>query len=164
MVCPRCGAGMTAAAPCPRCGTSNDATVAMTVPPRVSADAEMATVPPVRRSPKAMPAGQAAPARDSSVTGFAQTPPPEGEDAATAFVPRPDAGTDAGIPDASALPPGSKNGPLTSGQSFGRRYHIIRALGVGGMGAVYQAWDAELSVAVAIKVIRPDVMADPTAA
>ena len=32
------------------------------------------------------------------------------------------------------------------------------------MGAVYQAWDAELGVAVAIKVIRPEVMADPTAA
>jgi tetratricopeptide (TPR) repeat protein len=32
------------------------------------------------------------------------------------------------------------------------------------MGAVYQAWDAELGVAVAIKVIRPEVMADPTLA
>jgi serine/threonine protein kinase/tetratricopeptide (TPR) repeat protein len=31
------------------------------------------------------------------------------------------------------------------------------------MGAVYQAWDAELGVAVAIKVIRPEVMADPAA-
>ncbi len=31
------------------------------------------------------------------------------------------------------------------------------------MGAVYQAWDVELGVAVAIKVIRPDVVADPTA-
>ena len=51
-------------------------------------------------------------------------------------------------------------GPLAVGQAFGNRYHIIRALGVGGMGAVYQAWDAELGVAVAIKVIRPEVMAD----
>ena len=50
--------------------------------------------------------------------------------------------------------------PLEPGQAFGSRYHIIRLLGVGGMGAVYQAWDAELGVAVAIKVIRPDVMAD----
>jgi eukaryotic-like serine/threonine-protein kinase len=32
------------------------------------------------------------------------------------------------------------------------------------MGAVYQAWDAELGVTVAIKVIRPEVMADPTVA
>ena len=50
------------------------------------------------------------------------------------------------------------------GEAFGPRYHIIRMLGIGGMGAVYQAWDAELGVAVAIKVIRPEVMADPTAA
>jgi len=46
---------------------------------------------------------------------------------------------------------------------FGSRYHIIRVLGIGGMGAVYQAWDAELGVAVAIKVIRPEIAADPVA-
>jgi serine/threonine protein kinase/tetratricopeptide (TPR) repeat protein len=55
-------------------------------------------------------------------------------------------------------------GPLEVGQSFGPRYHIIRLLGAGGMGAVYQAWDAELGVAVAIKVIRPEVMEDPATA
>jgi len=55
-------------------------------------------------------------------------------------------------------------GPLEIGQSFGPRYHIIRLLGAGGMGAVYQAWDAELGVAVAIKVIRPEVMDDPATA
>ncbi len=32
------------------------------------------------------------------------------------------------------------------------------------MGAVYQAWDAELGVVVAVKVIRPEVAADPEAA
>jgi hypothetical protein len=58
----------------------------------------------------------------------------------------------------------SDHGPLNVGQVFGTRYHIIKLLGVGGMGAVYQAWDAELAVAVAIKVIRPEVMADPVAA
>src|SRR5688572_15207193 len=56
------------------------------------------------------------------------------------------------------------SGPLEVGQSFGPRYHIIRLLGAGGMGAVYQAWDAELGVAVAIKVIRPEVMEDPATA
>jgi|RhiMethySRZTD1v2_1073278.scaffolds.fasta_scaffold02704_2 serine/threonine protein kinase/tetratricopeptide (TPR) repeat protein len=54
-------------------------------------------------------------------------------------------------------------GPLTLGQTFGR-YHIIKLLGIGGMGAVYQAWDHELGVAVAVKVIRPDAIADPVAA
>jgi eukaryotic-like serine/threonine-protein kinase len=55
-------------------------------------------------------------------------------------------------------------GPLAAGQSFGPRYHIIRVLGAGGMGVVYQAWDAELGVAVALKVIRPEVLQDPESA
>jgi serine/threonine protein kinase len=35
---------------------------------------------------------------------------------------------------------------------------------MGGMGAVYQAWDSELGVAVAIKVVLPGVANDPEAA
>ena len=52
-------------------------------------------------------------------------------------------------------------GPLAIGQSFGPRYRIVKMLGIGGMGAVYQAWDNELEVVVAIKVIRPEATADP---
>jgi tetratricopeptide (TPR) repeat protein len=55
-------------------------------------------------------------------------------------------------------------GPLAPGQSFGSRYHIIRVLGAGGMGVVYQAWDSELNVAVAVKVIRPEALGDPITA
>jgi tetratricopeptide (TPR) repeat protein len=47
------------------------------------------------------------------------------------------------------------DGPFQPGQQVGPRYTIIRLLGAGGMGAVYQAFDHELGVAVAIKVIRP---------
>ncbi len=59
---------------------------------------------------------------------------------------------------------GGADGPLVIGQTFGRRYHIIRLLGVGGMGAVYQAWDQELAVAVALKVVRPEIRGDATTA
>jgi eukaryotic-like serine/threonine-protein kinase len=55
-------------------------------------------------------------------------------------------------------------GPLEPGTAFSGRYHIIRLLGTGGMGAVYQAWDDELGEAVAIKVIRPEVTDDPAVA
>ena len=63
---------------------------------------------------------------------------------------------------AAARPPDT--GPLSPGEAFGARYHIIRLLGLGGMGAVYHAWDQELGVAVALKVIRPEAIADPAAA
>ena len=55
-------------------------------------------------------------------------------------------------------------GPLKVSEQFGTRYTILRQLGIGGMGAVYQAWDSELNVAVALKVIRPEVAHDSDAA
>jgi eukaryotic-like serine/threonine-protein kinase len=50
---------------------------------------------------------------------------------------------------------------LTPGTSIGNRYEIVRLLGQGGMGAVYQARDKELDRQVAIKVIRADMAANP---
>ncbi len=47
------------------------------------------------------------------------------------------------------------------GYQLGPRYHIIKLLGAGGMGAVYQAWDDELGVAVALKTVRPEVADEP---
>ena len=42
-----------------------------------------------------------------------------------------------------------------AGDQIGSRYTVIKLLGAGGMGAVYQAFDHELGVGVAVKVIRP---------
>jgi tetratricopeptide (TPR) repeat protein/predicted Ser/Thr protein kinase len=50
---------------------------------------------------------------------------------------------------------------LSPGTSIGSRYEIVRLLGQGGMGAVYQAHDKELERQVAIKVIRADMAANP---
>ncbi len=54
-------------------------------------------------------------------------------------------------------------GPLEVGQKLGR-YRIIKLLGLGGMGAVYRAWDEELGVGVAVKIVRPEIATDPEAA
>jgi eukaryotic-like serine/threonine-protein kinase len=51
--------------------------------------------------------------------------------------------------------------PLNPGTILGDRYEIIRLLGQGGMGAVYQARDRELDRLVALKVIRADMAANP---
>ena len=56
------------------------------------------------------------------------------------------------------------DGGFRAGDQVGPRYTIIRLLGVGGMGAVYQAFDHELGVAVAIKVILPGAQSDETVA
>jgi serine/threonine protein kinase/tetratricopeptide (TPR) repeat protein len=65
-------------------------------------------------------------------------------------------------PDMATAGPGPA--ALRAGDPFGTRYRILKQLGAGGMGVVYQAWDQTLNVVVALKVIRPDAAQSPTAA
>jgi eukaryotic-like serine/threonine-protein kinase len=152
MDCPSCGAGIPASSSrCPRCAAAID---------RDTAGRPLAP----DASPRARPdlAGHARAGkvpRPADGTGIGAEGADQGEPATRFAVP------DGSAASADTVPPiHPVKGPLEVGQTFGPRYHILRALGVGGMGAVYQAWDAELGVTVAIKVIRPDVMADPAAA
>ena len=50
---------------------------------------------------------------------------------------------------------------LTTGSTFAGRYQIIEELGSGGMGKVYKAYDTEVKEKVAIKLLRPEIAADP---
>jgi serine/threonine protein kinase len=52
--------------------------------------------------------------------------------------------------------------PLTfaTGQTFGKRYKIIEVIGHGGMGKVFKAYDNELDIVVALKMIKPSLIAD----
>ena len=54
--------------------------------------------------------------------------------------------------------------PIMAGRVLARRYAIAEQLGIGGNGVVYRAFDRELGEVVAVKTVRPDVLAvDPTA-
>jgi serine/threonine protein kinase/lipopolysaccharide biosynthesis regulator YciM len=50
---------------------------------------------------------------------------------------------------------------LQAGDVLGNRYEIWNVLGEGGMGTVYKALDREVDHLVALKLIRPDMAANP---
>jgi serine/threonine protein kinase/tetratricopeptide (TPR) repeat protein len=82
---------------------------------------------------------------------------------ATTDVDEKEAPTEYSRPSTARTPRSSREGPLEIGQKLGR-YHIIKLLGLGGMGAVYRAWDEALGVGVALKIVRPEIATDPEAA
>jgi eukaryotic-like serine/threonine-protein kinase len=143
MYCTHCGAGLPDRAGfCPACGRSTGSGVTV-----LGDDQTLGASPGVPTLGTPVPP--------------AGTPAPEDVTS----------GVTSGDPDQMTRPgtsPGWRSiadtGPLAPGTAFGTRYHIIRLLGMGGMGAVYQAWDDALGEAVALKVIRPEVTADPAVA
>jgi len=180
MACPACGSEESARdSTCPVCGPTSDATIlagvslqsnnipgaadpgspaadATVFPRRNTLDADAAVIPrsaPVPRDETVV--GGLAPAPSQATVRAGTTGFPAD---ATVMAGGADATVMAGSPASAGV---STAGILSVGQDFGRRYHILKELGVGGMGAVYQAWDAELGVAVALKVIRPEVLQNP---
>lgn len=87
---------------------------------------------------------------------------PEAGDPATDGRPSPSAGEEAAgtrlrpsaaAPTETGLVP---HRPLQPGTLLGGRYRILQLLGIGGMGMVYRAHDAELEIVVALKTLRPE--------
>lgn len=55
----------------------------------------------------------------------------------------------------------SNSAPLTPGDVLCARFRILRAIGEGGMGHVFEAYDSELTVHLALKTIRPEIASNP---
>ena len=54
--------------------------------------------------------------------------------------------------------------PPSDTTSLGARYEVLREIGSGGMGRVFQARDRETGEVLALKVLRPEVAAEPSMA
>src|SRR5262245_57493580 len=121
MICPRCGSDVSGTlSRCSQCSAPLGPVVAtgvLTPPVAIGGDDE-ATFAGLNKD-ATLPGSDPASGNRTSEP----TPQPENPDEAKTVLARP-----------KVVP-----GVLNVGQAFGSRYHIISSLGVGGMGAVYQA-------------------------
>jgi serine/threonine protein kinase/tetratricopeptide (TPR) repeat protein len=116
---------------------------------KLPSDADSPTLPGIKH----------AHAHEADVSAGTQTPPPSSSEmtmgdvvAASSRGPSPPPISDSALRLAQLFPPGTL---------LGARYRILRVLGEGGMGAVYQARDQELDRIIALKVIRPELAGNP---
>jgi len=96
-------------------------------------------------------AGGGSAIKDASSSGTG-TPPPFASGGA------PTAGGSADTAARAAL---NSSAILEPGTLLGGRFEIISMLGLGGMGAVYKAYDRDIEQPIALKIIRPDLASNP---
>src|ERR1035441_8220417 len=61
------------------------------------------------------------------------------------------------------IKPGATSRQLLESQVLAGRFRIVRFIAGGGMGEVYEAEDQELHERIALKTIRPEILAQPNA-
>lgn len=60
----------------------------------------------------------------------------------------------------SGRPSAARASRFAAGTLVANRYTIVRFIGAGGMGSVYEAVDVELNESVALKIVRPEIATD----